>query len=107
MDAKNWKYIKKLPSYDQDLIEEILSLKKEKNVFILAHTYQIEPIQLIADVLGDHAIRIQDGGWGRRATRRVQLLDHGALLLRYHRCLFRLFDLLYTEEDPVTTPEHP
>ena len=53
MNEKNLEYIKKLPQYDQDLINEILALKKEKNVYILAHTYQIEPIQLIADVLGD------------------------------------------------------
>jgi quinolinate synthase len=35
------------------LQEEILSLKKERNAVILAHNYQIEPIQRIADYLGD------------------------------------------------------
>ena len=35
------------------LQEEILALKKEKNAIILAHNYQIEPIQRIADYLGD------------------------------------------------------
>ena len=35
------------------LQEEILQLKKERNAVILAHNYQIEPIQRIADYLGD------------------------------------------------------
>ena len=35
------------------LQEEILALKREKNAVILAHNYQIEPIQRIADHLGD------------------------------------------------------
>lgn len=35
------------------LQEEILELKRKRNAVILAHNYQIEPIQRIADYLGD------------------------------------------------------
>lgn len=35
------------------LQEEILDLKKSRNAVILAHNYQIQPIQQIADFLGD------------------------------------------------------
>lgn len=35
------------------LQEEILDLKRQRNAVILAHNYQIEPIQRIADFLGD------------------------------------------------------
>ncbi|MFT5857092.1 MAG: quinolinate synthase, partial [Verrucomicrobiales bacterium] len=36
-----------------DLREDILRLKKEKNAIILAHNYQVGPIQDIADYVGD------------------------------------------------------
>ncbi|MBD3350926.1 MAG: quinolinate synthase NadA [Candidatus Lokiarchaeota archaeon] len=53
MNEKNWKYIKKLPQKDQDLIDQIVELKKSRNVLLLAHNYQRESVQLIADILGD------------------------------------------------------
>lgn len=34
-------------------LEKIIALKKQKNALILAHYYQIPPIQLIADAVGD------------------------------------------------------
>lgn len=37
----------------EELINEIIKLKKEKNAVILAHSYQIGDIQEIADIVGD------------------------------------------------------
>jgi len=37
----------------QDLIEEINRLRREKNAVILAHNYQIGPVQDLADFVGD------------------------------------------------------
>lgn len=36
-----------------EIQEEILNLKKQRNAILLAHNYQIEPIQRIADYVGD------------------------------------------------------
>jgi quinolinate synthase len=36
-----------------DLQREILELKQQRNAVLLAHNYQIEPIQRIADYVGD------------------------------------------------------
>ncbi|MHA1727229.1 MAG: quinolinate synthase NadA [Promethearchaeota archaeon] len=53
MILKNSQFISKLPKDKQHLIEEILELKKKHGVTFLAHNYQRESVQLIADVLGD------------------------------------------------------
>ena len=36
-----------------DIVEEILDLKERRNAIILAHNYQVGPIQDLADFVGD------------------------------------------------------
>ena len=51
------------------LIEQILKIKKEKNVLILAHYYQIPEIQEVADFVGDSLALAQVGKNADRGTR--------------------------------------
>ncbi len=37
----------------QNLVDEIIRLKKERNAIILAHNYQVSEVQEIADIVGD------------------------------------------------------
>ncbi|UTW67204.1 quinolinate synthase NadA [bacterium SCSIO 12643] len=51
MEIKTKKYI--VDPKDQELADKITRLKKEKNAVILAHYYQVGPIQDVADFVGD------------------------------------------------------
>ena len=51
MEIKTQKYV--IDPADQELADKITKLKKEKNAVILAHYYQVGPIQDVADFVGD------------------------------------------------------
>ena len=45
--------IRRMPTLGVDLAEEIRELKRERNAVILAHNYQVQEIQELADYVGD------------------------------------------------------
>jgi quinolinate synthase len=42
-----------MPAVATDIVEEILDLKERRNAIILAHNYQVGPVQDLADFVGD------------------------------------------------------
>jgi quinolinate synthase len=53
IDGRGSRIVSSMQAASTDLISEIMELKRTRNAVILAHNYQIAPIQEVADFVGD------------------------------------------------------